>query len=72
MADLYGKRIDSSYIYILNSDPNTAIVTNGDGSDIDWDGNKIVLKTGDQNISGVKNFNSIPTYQGLELVYKNN
>jgi hypothetical protein len=72
MPDLYGKRIDSSYFYILNSDPNTAIVTNGDGSNVDWDGNKIVLKTGNQDISGVKNFNSIPTYQGLELVYKNN
>ena len=72
MADLFGKRIDSTYIYVLNSDPNTAIITNGDGSDIDWDGNKIVLKTGYQDISGVKNFNSIPTVQGLEIVFKSN
>jgi len=72
MADLFGKRIDSTYIYVLNSDPNTAIVTNGDGSSVDWDGNKIVLKTGFQDISGVKNFNSIPTVQGLEIVFKSN
>ncbi len=72
MADLFGKRIDSTYVYVLNSDPNTAIVTNGDGSDIDWDGNKIVLKTGYQDISGVKNFNSIPTVHGLEIVFKSN
>ena len=72
MADLQGKRIDSTYVYVLNSDPNTAIVTNGDGSSVDWDGNKIVLKTGDQEISGIKNFDSLPKYQGLDLVYKNN
>ena len=60
MADLQGKRIDSTYIYVLNSDPNTAIITNGDGSSVDWDGNKIVLKTGNQEISGVKNFDSLP------------
>ncbi len=72
MADLEGKRIDSTYIYVLNSDPNTAIVTNGDGSSVDWDGNQIVLKTGDQDISGIKNFDSIPQYQGLDIVYNSN
>tara|TARA_X000001382_G_scaffold130173_3_gene124198 strand:- start:2406 stop:6545 length:4140 start_codon:yes stop_codon:yes gene_type:complete len=72
MANLEGKRIDSTYVYVLNSDPNTAIVTNGDGSAVNWHKNLIVLQTGNQTISGVKNFESIPKYQGLDIVYKNN
>ena len=72
MADLFGQRIDQSYIYVLNSTPGTNIVTNGDGTTVDWNANGIILNTGSQNIDGQKNFLTVPHISGLEILFKNN
>ena len=72
MADLFGKRIDESYIYVLNSTPGTNIVTNGDNTPVDWNANGIVLNTGSQDIDGQKNFLTVPHVNGLEVLFKNN
>ena len=72
MADLFGERIDQSYIYVLNSTPGTNVITNGDGSAVDWDASKVLVKTGSQTIDGQKNFVTIPHISGLEILFKNN
>ena len=56
MADLFGQRIDQSYIYVLNSTPGTNVITNGDGTAVDWDASQVLVKTGTQDIDGQKNF----------------
>ena len=72
MADLFGQRIDQSYIYVLNSTPGTNVITNGDGTAVDWDASQVVVKTGTQDIDGQKNFLKIPHVSGLESLFKNN
>ena len=72
MADLFGERIDQSYIYVLNSTPGTNVITNGDGSAVDWDASKVLVKTGSQTIDVQKNFVTIPHISGLEILFKNN
>ncbi len=72
MADLFGQRIDQSYIYVLNSTPGTNVITNGDGTAVDWDASQVLVKTGTQDIDGQKNFLKIPHVSGLEGLFKNN
>jgi hypothetical protein len=72
MADLFGQRIDQSYIYVLNSTPGTNVITNGNGSPVDWDASQVLVKTGLQTIDGQKNFVTVPQISGLEILFKNN
>lgn len=54
--NLGSNTVSSTYQYILNQDG--ANITLGNGNEVNWDGAKVMMTTGNQTIAGIKNFTS--------------